>query len=360
MNNKNKKNKKQRRIFLAILLVVLTGSALVSSTYAWFTANRTVSINSINVNVSAQNGLQISADATNWKTILSNEDIIEPARYATAVNQIPTTLSPVSTDGTIRPNGYFDMYDGLIAANDAGVYKLTATQIANETATPAGGRASADGKYVAFDVFFSVNKPSKIYLTDSSGVALTATSAASGIQNSSRIGFVIEGNASSGTAVADLQALKATANTTANITVVDDEGTEEVVQQKNSIIWEPNNNVHTAAGISNGNDNYSSITGTVTGATVCPYYGVKAAITEGVDLDTTDSTIVTAINDTRSGYKFLSTNNGSEGGTNIFALDKGVTKVRVYMWVEGQDIDCENTASGGSMDFNIGFSLDNE
>ena len=36
----------------------------------------------------------------------------------------------------------------------------------------------------------------------------------------------------------------------------------------------------------------------------------------------------------------------------------GATKYRVYMWIEGQDIDCENNASGTDLEFNLSFSLD--
>ena len=39
--------------------------------------------------------------------------------------------------------------------------------------------------------------------------------------------------------------------------------------------------------------------------------------------------------------------------TDVFSLAAGITKVRVYMWVEGQDIDCENTASGTDISFNL-------
>lgn len=37
-------------------------------------------------------------------------------------------------------------------------------------------------------------------------------------------------------------------------------------------------------------------------------------------------------------------------------LKAGITKVRIYMWVEGQDVDCENNASGGDISFNLQFS----
>ena len=40
------------------------------------------------------------------------------------------------------------------------------------------------------------------------------------------------------------------------------------------------------------------------------------------------------------------------------ALASGITKYRIYMWVEGQDIDCENFASGTYLQYNLSFSLD--
>ena len=35
----------------------------------------------------------------------------------------------------------------------------------------------------------------------------------------------------------------------------------------------------------------------------------------------------------------------------IFGLKSGITKVRVYIWLEGQDVDCENNSSVGNIDF---------
>ena len=40
----------------------------------------------------------------------------------------------------------------------------------------------------------------------------------------------------------------------------------------------------------------------------------------------------------------------------VLNLEAGDTKVRIYMWVEGQDVDCENYASGGDLSFNLQFS----
>ena len=55
----------------------------------------------------------------------------------------------------------------------------------------------------------------------------------------------------------------------------------------------------------------------------------------------------------------LTTTNASgvPAGTQWFRLTAGVTKVRFYLWIEGQDVDCENAASGASISYNMQFSL---
>jgi hypothetical protein len=49
----------------------------------------------------------------------------------------------------------------------------------------------------------------------------------------------------------------------------------------------------------------------------------------------------------------------SDTYTKYFSLDAGITKFRVYIWVEGQDVDCENDASGSKVSYNIQLSMDN-
>ena len=61
-----KNRKRRRKIFLAFIMILFLALVLTASTYAWFTANRTVTVESIDVNVSTSKGLQISTDATTW------------------------------------------------------------------------------------------------------------------------------------------------------------------------------------------------------------------------------------------------------------------------------------------------------
>ena len=50
-------------------------------------------------------------------------------------------------------------------------------------------------------------------------------------------------------------------------------------------------------------------------------------------------------------YKTNFTNN-----VEMFSINQGITKLRIYMWLEGQDVDCENDASVGSISLNLQFS----
>ena len=75
---KTKKKEKKKLSFATILLILfLTIILLITSTYAWFTANKTVTIDSINIKVASTSGLEISSNGIDWKNILSNAEIIK-------------------------------------------------------------------------------------------------------------------------------------------------------------------------------------------------------------------------------------------------------------------------------------------
>lgn len=326
-----KRKRKQRRLFLALLMILFTGIVLTTSTYAWFTANKTVTVSNIDVNVAAANGLQISVDGINWKTIISNADITGvKTTYPGAVNQLPSTtesLSPVSTIGDIdAATGFMKMFSGEIASNAGGDQILSAVQTVEKHGTT--------GQFIAFDLFFQVNDVTPLYLTSNSNVIAKNTS--TGIENAARVGFTIQGNTATGSPDATIQGLKAT------------DGTGKV------FVWEPNYDVHTAAAVANASSNYGQST-TTTGAERLPYYGVKADITADADirLNSTDATYFSLVNPQITS---VAAGIPSANYASAFTLQKGITKVRLYMWIEGQDVDCENNASGGSISYNLQFS----
>lgn len=338
MKKQKNSSHSKRRILLSLLMICLTGVLLSSSTYAWFTANRTVTVSDINVTVAASNGIQVSVDGATWKTVISNNDITNASlTYSGAKNQLPTgsnTLSPVSTAGIVdSTTGYMDMYTGNIDSNASGDYILTATK-----STETNG---VTGNFIAFDLFVQVNQETTVYLTSNSKVAASGTG--TGIQNSSRIAFVVADPIAIGSDLADIQGAKAT--TTSPV-----------------VLWEPNNDAHTAAAVANAISNYGISSSDISegaGNDALSYYGVKAAIdaSAAIALNSTSDTyfkaMTPAISTTTTGI-------ASTAYEEAFTLSAGISKVRVYMWLEGQDVDCENNASGGSVTFSVQFSSNNK
>lgn len=292
---------KKRRILLALIMLIISGVSLTTATYAWFTANRQVTVEEIDVKASASGGIQISADAQSW----SNEVDLTDLR-AQGTNYIPTTaLKPVTTVGANGKTGKFDFYLGELDETGNAV-KLTATD-------------DASNNYVSFDLYFYSATPQTIVFNDGTQVIAknvdTPTSDASdkGLKSSVRVGFLVQGN--------DPSATPATAVALANGTTA------------TQTIWEPNADVHTEYAT-----NMSGATG------VMSYMGGKAASEDYVAMNTAANfeTVTTTHN-----LKTSTEATKYPAGT-IFSFQAGITKVRVYVWLEGQDIDNEDTASLGT------------
>ena len=336
---KERRKRRKYRLLILLLLLLGTGTMLATSTYAWFTSNKNVSVNSIKVNIEAKNGIQISADGTNWKSIVQTTDLTSVHRttYTTSVNQLPETLEPVSTAGIPNDAGHLPMYYGTIVTSESvansGEYILTATEL---TESEQNG-PTADGKFIAFDLFFKVDATTNLYLVSGSG-ATTEDITDTGIKNASRIGFVVLGNTASGSSISTIQGLNSGASSTA-------------------YIWEPNYDVHTAAGVANARDVYGIPT-TESGGSVLSYSGIVSTITTDNDVLLGEATAAkhrTLFTDVTPNY---TTKEGFSEYKQIFSLSAGITKVRIYMWVEGQDVDCENSASGGSITFDLKISTE--
>lgn len=321
----SKKSKEKKNLKSSLLILLLLAILLIASTYAWFTANRTVTISSLEVNVQAQNGLQISTDAEDWKAVITSEDILTGA-YDGNTNKIPVSMAPVSTDGTVA-DGNMNMFYGVMEPNDEGRYALTATQETDSTTD----------KYIVFDIFLKADEAMDLTLTSDSSVGVKEESTDKGLQNASRVAFVNEGSVATTAGSAAAIALKG--------------GTSFSVGDRKTVIWEPNAGSHTAEAIAN-----NPYGGTITDGQQVTYYGVKAEIDTPIDR----ATINDGSDDTHfaemTGAGLTKTNKGAEETANFFHIDKGITKVRIYMWVEGQDVDCDNSASGTDIVFNVQFN----
>lgn len=95
---KTTKKQKKSNLKVSLLLLLLAAVLLISSTYAWFIANNTATISTINVKVETVEGIQISVDAQAWKNTITNTDITGAGTtYTAAANQLPGILKPVSS-----------------------------------------------------------------------------------------------------------------------------------------------------------------------------------------------------------------------------------------------------------------------
>lgn len=313
---------KNKKIMSAFFMLLITVVALSTASYAWFTENTTVALDDINVNVSASNGIQISTDALNWKAAISNTDITTNA-YSGHVNKVPANLVPVSTGGAVDiSTGYLNMYKGAVESNGSSGNILTATKT---TETDEGFT-----DFVVFDLFILTNKSENLYLTTSANV--NYLSGNQGLKNATRVGFVIEGNTAAGSSQSTATALKPDTAT-------------------NAIIWEPNNNAHTATAIAHAASS-SSIGRTITATEeITSYDGVIAPIAAAiaVPLNATSTSHATYLKSVTPDVK----TNATHGDASLVTVSAGITKIRVYAWVEGQDVDCENDASGSGVTFNI-------
>lgn len=337
MKEKSKRKKDLRTSIILLLLLLLL---LITSTYAWFTANQIVTISTLDVHIEAQNGLQISTDATTWKSIIENVDITTNA-YSGNTNQVPGSMEPVSTVGEIdSATGNMLMYYGTVSANETtGKDELKASVEADAAGTT--------GKYIAFDIFLRVDADTQLKLTDASSVVMKEGSTDKGIKQASRVAFCLQGTQPVGTALSTITGMKGATS------FGEDDATV--------YIWEPNSNWHTAAAVAHARDNYNiETTQSEDGTSVpaVPYYGINTAITTAVPLINTNNGNDSSFTAITPDYVTESDADGVlKEEENIFSLSAGITKARVYMWIEGQDIDCENTASGTDISFNLQFQV---
>lgn len=287
--------KQNKKILTAFLMLIVTAVTLTTASYAWFSSNTSVTLGQLDVNVSAANGIQISLDAENWKATLSAADIV--GAYENDINQVPTEVTPVSTIGS-QTTGIFDMFSGEFAEGDSS--KLNATALADAAGT--------NGSYIAFDLFVKSATQENIYLNAGSGVNYLGTSS-TGLENSVRVGFLNQGTDTTNTPTTAL-ALAGGASTS-------------------QTIWEPNASSHTSAVINSG---------AATAGQTLTYMGIKSDMEGATINNTTNFATVGTITSAA----------GEIPDAVVFTVNPGITKVRIYIWLEGQDVDCEDNASLGN------------
>lgn len=388
MKGKSKRNKRKSEMNAMFFIILLAAVMFIISTYAWFSTQKNVSITNLQGTVQVAEGLEISLDAKNWSNglVLGTEEgqlsIIDDA-YTAHHNLSPTEMLPVSTLGLV--NGTITdlkMLRGKVTNSET--TSLENIEVMNESQTDAT-KSDYPG-YFAFDVFLKndskdTSKDDILQLNyDSSLELLDSSKATTGLQNTARVAFA-KYNGTSETIADQDTILKETAGVgvgapAANITDV--------------AIWEPNANNHADYIVENNN----KVKWSGADATAYATKLLKDGKTKGFDTNTQlptyalkDSAVGETVNDI---YKWdgtetqiakqntLQTKLTTKESTSAdYALEDGVqnlvstsgdgttefgiapskiSRIRIYVWLEGQDVDCVNWAShGGGIKVNIGL-----
>ncbi len=322
---------RRRRIFLYIWFFFLT-IFLSTITYAWFSSNRIADLQFFDIHVETDGGLEISENAINWKSEIIVDELKNAYKtYPTSVNQIPGIMKPMSSGGNVDTNGYLNIFFGQADSNGTSNYYLTTYRKIEERTT----EYSNEGDFIAFDVFFKTSTPKPLYLSKESYVR-PKEGETKGIENSARVAFIYEGNVSSDTSIDTVQKMKSS--------------------NAKSIIWEPNYDVHTDHGVSNARSIYG-INTTNTNANVLPYDGVVGTVTNSAKVDIRNANATNYPNLFERVKVDIYTKSAYDNNNYLFDLEPGITKLRIYMWLEGQDVDSENKASQGDVSYKIQFTL---
>ena len=399
----NEKHSKKIRKLAAICFLIAIFLSV--STYAWFIGMKRVEVSEFDINIATTEGLFLSMDGIDWKY---NLDVNEATQYENNTNKIDgVELIPLSTVGDMdSTTSRMKLFEKSSLTAVPGGYRLLSAQVNNYTEQEPNTQAYIEGDgYVAFDLFiknlsgeeyYVTNDPDNeeaIYLNTNSSVTVATDGGVenTGIENSIRVAFTQLGRVKADTIDQD---------TITGITCADDpDGVAQVTGIcRSAQIWEPNDTAHvqnainwydksclarTAADVYSSSSYTSSDDGTTTctdivDGTAYPTYAISRRIdvADGVNIydgaafntyaaNTIDYATYAAALD-KSPYKLVEYPNFTDTMKNIAGAERpqfmtlapnSITKVRVYIYLEGQDIDNYDFAQlGAKVSVNFGFT----
>ncbi len=404
---KERKNKKKIRNL--IILCSFCAIILTVSTYAWFIGMKTVNVSSFDIDIATTEGLFLSMDGTSWSYKLDAKNA--QAYEGNANTWAENGLIPISTVGDMDDtSSRLKLFEKGSLTTTKGGYRLLTSRVHNyETQNEKGNYIEGDG-YVAFDLFiknlsgteyYTDNEPlneEAIYLTTNSAVKVASTGQnGTGIENSVRVAFAQIGRVKGDTT---------DASNITGITCSDTEASDDKAQVtgicRSAQIWEPNDTAHVQNAINwyetsclkrkaegtNVTDAASYDTTLEDSAkTNCaiftttdakPTYAISRALTiadnvdvydgagyNGYEKNTVDYATYAQAED-KSQYKLvdfpyftdtMKIKTGTERPTFMTLAPNSITKVRVYIFIEGQDVDNYDFASlGKKISINFGFT----
>jgi len=408
-----KKKRKRAKTALLFALTGITAVVLIVESYAWFIGTGSIKTTDFEIGVSTEKSLFLSLDGKTWTenltitqdTILGTADdetLGDDAHNAYEGNTNgwvgESGLVPLSTSGQIDDTASrLKLYGKSSITATTGGFRLISTRIDNYSADAETSElvAEKDG-YVTFDLFIKNGEgvdyipeyndadDEAIYLTTDSSVTVSKAGTDNfedyGLANSVRVAFVQIGRVASATTGKEQGKVT---SIVCNPTIP--EGEESTAEQTGlcevkPVIWEPNDAAHNENLISY----FSKVCKQKTKAEGSEVYtysedpcealeATKAVSTYVVndDITSTDNVdVYDGINgfEVPTEYKlenfdtFTDTEKilKNEARPAFFKLAaNSITKIRVYIYLEGQDVDNYDLISlGEKIKINFGFTKD--
>jgi len=387
---KNRNKKHEKRMKKLVVGCGLCAVVLTVSTYAWFIGMKTVDVTSFDVEIAAIDGLSLSLDGASWAPTVSinkdNYDLADNEFYSNNTNSWGGEdggiggLVPMSTVGKINSEtSRLTLYEKGSLTPTPGGYRIMASEVTNSGTEEARG-------YVAFDLFiknlsgnayyseYNQKNEEAIYLATDSAVKVgTNGIQKTGIENSVRVAFAQIGRVKATESVSDITGI--TCETKGKVTGI---------CTRDAQIWEPNDTKHVSNAINWYNtscltrvdddltdeDSYDGKCKKIENGYGYKTYAISGVIddTDQVDVyDGTDYNSYTAsIASTATKGKLMAFPYFTDTMKNYEGVDRptfmtlapnSVTKVRVYIYIEGQDVDNYDFASlGKQISVSFGFT----
>lgn len=314
-----KKTIKKRAFISAIAMLIVSAIVLTSSTFAWFSMAKKVEVSSMDLAITSPEGVQISANTDAWTTALTKEDFTgeSGSRFAAKIN----SGSVAQPDGLTTAQG--NHFPELLKPSSSAFTNAAKLPSFFEGSIGENGRATAyavtdaSGAYVVFDLFVQLGASQNVYWGESSVVCNDNPD----VESAMRIALVNCGNGDKTTATSVLPRNLPDA----------------------AVMYETDANNHTDA------------SGVADGTYVATKYATQAftdAMTAGANKNYVDVFQVQA-----PSCKIAKDTDALNANTR-FAGVAGVNRVRVYVWMEGNDVDCANDVAGAAIQLNLVLTID--
>ncbi|MFA7689384.1 MAG: hypothetical protein WCX96_04795, partial [Bacilli bacterium] len=373
MPKQNKRRAKRIRNLVAVS--ALTAVVLGVSTFAWFVGMRTVNVSSFDVEIAVTESLLLSLDGKTWNTTVHiSEDTLDAVSYTGHTNSWGGDgLIPMSTVGEMDAlASRLKLYEKASYTATEGGYRVLASRVGNYILDPDGEgeeeealQSEQDG-YVVFDLFvknfsgtqyipgYNWDDEEAIYLTTDSAVSVSENGGVddTGIENSVRVAFGQIGR---------VVATTTDVPTITGITCTTADPVTGICGERTAHIWEPNDDTHNANAIAwynksclprigenirqDGAYNDEGDCGTIAVNAAYPTYAVNTNITSANNVDLYDGKEYNTWESTTelSAYPYFTDTMKLQPGVQrqpfMYLAPNSITKVRVYIYLEGQDID---------------------